>query len=417
MTFSNKCAERSSTAARRSARRAAFRGVIAMIALLSPVAAACNERDTGSDGSPAVGQSGAGAPAPSIPGTGGTAANGGLAAAAGQGGASAGGEGGALAAGAAGMSAPQAGSGGEVSGAGAGAGSGGEPAAGGAAAPAVIDYAARGPYTVVTEKNVGETFRNSNVTDQSAFCAAFVGGIMLPGEGNVDEELTNYPADMDRQLYTLFRPETFLEGATYPVITWGNGTCAQPLLYTEILEHLASHGFIVIATNATSVGSGMEMQRGLDFVLAENERQGSTLFGKVAVDLLGASGHSQGSGATVAVGASERIRVTVPIQGASAAGVRALTGPTFLISGETDTLVTPSSIKSAFGAATVPAVYGMSIGQDHLMPGRMPAPILEALTAWFAIHLQMADAARPLFYGDACGLCSDPAWTIEQKNL
>jgi hypothetical protein len=59
----------------------------------------------------------------------------------------------------------------------------------------------------------------------------------------------------------------------------------------------------------------------------------------------------------------------------------------------------------------------MSIGQDHLMPGRMPAPILEGLTAWFAIHLQMAEAARPLFYGDACGLCSDPAWTIEQKNL
>ncbi|HMI91310.1 MAG TPA: hypothetical protein VK509_08100, partial [Polyangiales bacterium] len=121
--------------------------------------------------------------------------------------------------------------------------------------------------------------------------------------------------------------------------------------------------------------------------------------------------------ATVTVGANARIRVTVPIQSASAAGVRALKGPTFLISGETDTLVVPSGVETAFNAATVPAVYGMSMGQDHLMPGRMPEPILEGVTAWFAIHLQMADAARPLFYGDDCGVCKDTKWTVKRKNL
>jgi len=281
----------------------------------------------------------------------------------------------------------------------------------------VVDYAKRGPYEVATEKNVGMTFRNANVTDQTAFCAAFVGSISLPGEGNVDEELTNYPADMDRTLYTMFRPTTFREGKKYPVVTWGNGTCAQPLLYTEILEHLASHGIVVIATNATSVGSGMEMQRGLDFVIAENTRADGALFGKIDMEQLGASGHSQGSGAAVTVGGSARIRVTVPIQGASTGGVRALKGPTFLISGEKDTLATPSSIESAFGAASLPAVYGMAVGQDHLMPGRMPEPILGALTTWFAIHLLKDDAVKPLFFGDSCGLCSDATWKIQRKNL
>ena len=287
----------------------------------------------------------------------------------------------------------------------------------GGAPGAVVDYGAPGPYQVTIEKNVGQSVRNSGVRDETAFCAAFVGGISLPGEGNVDEELTNYPADMDRQLYTMFRPATWMEGKKYPVVTWGNGTCAQPLLYTEILEQLASHGIIVIATNATSVGSGMEMQRGLDFVLAENERSGSALFGKVDTVLLGASGHSQGSQATVTVGSNQRIVVTVPIQGASAGGVRSLKGPTFLISGETDTLVTPASVASAFNAATVPAVYGMSIGQDHLMPGRMPQPILKAITGWFALHLLKDEQARPLFYGASCGLCSDATWRIERKNL
>jgi hypothetical protein len=279
------------------------------------------------------------------------------------------------------------------------------------------DFSQRGPYQVVTEKNVGRDFRNSNVRDETATCRAFVGGVMLPGEGNVDEELTNYPADMDRQLYTLFRPAQLEAGKTYPAITWGNGTCAQPLLYSEILEHLASWGVIVIASNATSVGSGREMLRGIDFLLKENETEGSALFGKIDTTRFGASGHSQGSQGTVAAGADARIKVTVPIQGASAAGVRALKGPTFLIAGEKDTLVTPSSVQSAFNAATVPAVYGLSVGQDHLMPGRNPAPILEGVTGWFRIHLFADDTARALFYGASCELCSDPLWKITQKNL
>lgn len=297
------------------------------------------------------------------------------------------------------------------------AGTGGDGAAGASSGPGPVDYAQRGPYEVVTEKNVGEEFRNQNVMDDSAFCRAFVGGIMLPGEGNADEELTNYPADMDRQLYTLFRPKTLAEGKTYPVITWGNGTCAQPLLYSALLEHIASHGFIVIATNATSVGSGMEMQRGLDFVLAENEKSGSPLFGKINSELLGASGHSQGSMATVTVGGAARIKVTVPIEGAQAAAARELKGPTFLIAGEIDTLVTPASIESAFDAITVPAVYGVAMGLDHLMPGRMPDLILKAVVAWFATHLLNDADARSLFYGDSCGLCNDSIWTLKRKNL
>jgi hypothetical protein len=280
-----------------------------------------------------------------------------------------------------------------------------------------VDFAQRGPYEVATEKNVGEEFRNDNVTDDSAFCRSFVGSIMLPGEGNADEELTNYPSDMDRQLYTLFRPKTLAEGKTYPVITWGNGTCAQPLLYSELLEHIASHGFIVVATNSTSVGSGMEMQRGLDFVIAENEKTGSPLFGKINAELLGASGHSQGSMATVSVGGAARIKVTVPIEGAQAAAARELKGPVFLIAGEIDTLVTPASVESAFDAITVPAVYGLSMGLDHLMPGRMPGPILKAVVGWFATHLLNDSSARSLFYGDGCGLCNDSTWTLERKNL
>jgi pimeloyl-ACP methyl ester carboxylesterase len=202
----------------------------------------------------------------------------------------------------------------------------------------------------------------------------------------------------------------------FPVITWGNGTCSQPLLFEPLLGHLASHGFIVIATNWRWVASGAEMKRALEFVLAENANEKSALFGKVAVDKIGASGHSQGSGATVTVGADKRIVATVPIQGASAAGVRQLAGPTFLIAGDSDMSVSAASVESAFRAASVPAVYGLAEGVDHIVPVMMPAPILKAVTGWFRIHLAGDMAARELFY-DGCTLCKDPTWRIQTANL
>ena len=275
------------------------------------------------------------------------------------------------------------------------------------------DYGAKGPFDVVVEKNVGESFRNAGLTDDSARCASLVSGLGADADGG---DWAIYPKDMDRQLYTLFRPEKLEEGVKYPVITWGNGTCSQPLLFEPLLGNLASHGFIVIATNWRWVAGGVEMKRALEFVLAENANSKSVLFGKIAVDKIGASGHSQGSTATMTVGADKRIVTTVPIQGASAAGVRALAGPTFLIAGEKDTTVSPTGIESAFQAATVPAVYGLSLGIDHIVPVMMPQPLLKAITAWFRIQLTDDEHARPLFY-DPCELCSDPTWRIKTAHL
>jgi hypothetical protein len=112
----------------------------------------------------------------------------------------------------------------------------------------------RGPYEVVVEKNVGEKFRNTGLTDDSASCASLVSGLGADADGG---DWAIYPTDMDRQLYTLFRPAEFKEGEKYPVITWGNGTCSQPLLFEPLLGHLASHGFVIIATNWRWVAGGV----------------------------------------------------------------------------------------------------------------------------------------------------------------
>jgi hypothetical protein len=278
-----------------------------------------------------------------------------------------------------------------------------------------VDYTKKGPYTVVTQKNVGTAFSNE-VSDDSFFCNLFIGAL---GGSNpdVDKELTTYPADMQRGLYTLFRPEPLEAGKTYPLLTWGNGTCSHPLLFDELIDHVVSHGFIVIASNSRQVGDGKVMLRGIDFMLSENENKSSPLYGKIDTKMIGAFGHSQGSMATATAGADKRIVATVPIMGASVADARKLNGPTFLIAGEKDTIVSPTGIKDAYDATTVPAMYGLSMGQDHLMPGLKPEYIWDAVTAWFKIHLTGDKPARDMFYGTACTLCKDPRWQVQRKNL
>lgn len=292
-------------------------------------------------------------------------------------------------------------------------GSGGD--AGSDAGTAAIDYKLPGPYKVVIEKNAGQAFRNT-VDDDTLLCNLFIG--LLGGENpDVDKELTTYPSDMQRGLYTVFRPDPLEAGKKYPVLTWGNGTCSHPLLFDELLTHVASHGFIVVASNSRWVGDGTVMLRGVDFMLSEANRSGGPYFGKIETAMIGAFGHSQGSLATVTAAADARIVASVPIMGVSADAITKVKGPTFLIAGEKDTLIAPATVKESFDASTVPTAYGLALGQDHLMPGRDAAKIWDAVTAWFKIHLSKDTQARALFYGDACTLCSDPRWKLERKNL
>ena len=45
----------------------------------------------------------------------------------------------------------------------------------------------------------------------------------------------------------------------HPIISWGNGTGVSPSGYAWLLGHLASWGFVVIASESRNTGSGEEM--------------------------------------------------------------------------------------------------------------------------------------------------------------
>ena len=92
----------------------------------------------------------------------------------------------------------------------------------------------------------------------------------------------------------------------------------DPNLYRALLNHLASHGFVVIASNSTNVAQGTPapMVAGVTWVLEQNADPASPMYQRIDTTHIGGTGHSQGGFATTTAGADARITTIAPLCGA-----------------------------------------------------------------------------------------------------
>ncbi|HEY5955944.1 MAG TPA: hypothetical protein VIV60_05300 [Polyangiaceae bacterium] len=255
------------------------------------------------------------------------------------------------------------------------------------------DPAAAGPFATVTENNVGPE-----------------AGVGAAGAAGAPQ-------------FTMFRPKDMAQGGLcHPVVTWGNGTSANPSMYKVLLNHLASHGFVVIASNSPNVlqGSPAPMLVGVTWVLAQNDDPASVLYHRIDTAHIGATGHSQGAMATAQASGDSHIVASVPIEGANPQ--KNLHGPAMFFCGGLDDIVGCNGAQSAINAVTtVPAMFAEYLSVDHgswlTFVGNKPSVVETAVTAWMRVHLMDDTALRSWFYGPSCKLCTDSGWTIIQKNM
>jgi len=223
--------------------------------------------------------------------------------------------------------------------------------------------------------------------------------------------------------FTMFRPKDLSQGGLcHPVITWGNGTGSNPSLYKVLLNHLASHGFVVIASDSPNVSQGTPapMVAGVTWVLQQNDDPTSELYQKIDTTHIGATGHSQGAFATTSAGADSHIVTIAPLCGASAQ--RNLHGPAWLFCGGMDTTVPCSTVQNASNAiSNVPVMQADYLSVDHAswitFRGTKPSPVEAAVTAWMRVQLMGDTALRTWFYGPSCKLCTDSGWQVVQKMM
>ena len=352
-------------------------GLAALCSALIALPTACGDAQTGSNDGPlgpgstgSGGQVGAGQ-GDATAGVGGPVAGAAGAAGATGGSAGIGGGGGAPLTGGVGGG----GSGGAPSG-----GSGGDPDGGPEPMtgrfPSVTDLEADGPYAAVTVENSG------------------------PGGG-----------------YTVYHPQELgPDGLKNPFLTWGNGATTVPSLY-PMLPHLASHGFVVIASNNAFV-TGDEMRAGIDWLFEQNEDASSMFYQKLDTTNVASMGYSLGSLATFEIAADPRLVTTVHISGGAMdkAVVPNLSNPAAFFCGGPDDIA-HDNCESDFMLASVPVFYGVFPGDHFGVLGDYAMPISKVVTGWLRWRLMHDDGLASMFVGPDCSVCKDAGWTVQQKDF
>ncbi|MDD3409184.1 MAG: alpha/beta hydrolase [Eubacteriales bacterium] len=101
--------------------------------------------------------------------------------------------------------------------------------------------------------------------------------------------------------YEIWYPSDLETGdAQYPVVIFCNGTGVKASKYTAVMKHLASWGFVVMATEEEYSWNGFGAEMCLRFAMKMNAQEqvhdwkSNPFLGKLDLEHIGVSGHSQG---------------------------------------------------------------------------------------------------------------------------
>jgi hypothetical protein len=224
--------------------------------------------------------------------------------------------------------------------------------------------------------------------------------------------------------YTVVAPTTLgkLNGAPFkhPIITWGNGITTTPSYYPSWFSLMASNGFVVIASNSSSV-TPQNMTDGLDWMVQQNSASGPYQ-GVLDTKCLFTVGYSLGGGGAVTTGSHADVVATIGIHPAAFAGNPGLKGPLLLFTAETDTVCVPAtSVHPAFAGSPVQSFYadlskaGDPSNTGHIIPVTNPGLEQPGTMAWLRLWAYGDQGGKAPFWGSSATLCQAP-WTCESKQ-
>lgn len=245
--------------------------------------------------------------------------------------------------------------------------------------------------------------------------------------------------------HLVYRPtslDAFPSQDTLPVVAWGNGAClADGSTFAGYLSTLASYGFLVVGTapvegDPQARVTPADLVAALDWAEAENARTGAPLAGKIATDSVAVMGMSCGGTMAIEAAADPRVDTVgvwnsgVWISGEmrTADGVllsettkddlAAIHGPALFVNGDD---LDPATVNAADDVARighVPVFFGSRRGAGHMGTYEHPngGEFATIGADWLLWRLKGDEAAGAMFTGEACGLCTNPDWTVQRKG-
>lgn len=244
----------------------------------------------------------------------------------------------------------------------------------------------------------------------------------------------------DFKKYEIYYPSDITVGSSaYPVVIYSNGTGVAASKYPAVLKHLASWGFIVMATEEENSWNGFSSEMCLRTVIMLNETesvdgwQSNPFYGHVDLDHIGVSGHSQGGvGVINAATENKHGHMIKAIFSASPTNMplasalqweydpSLITAPVFFVSstGNADETVVVSGgqLKDIYDAVpeNVTKVMARRTNADH---GDMLSFADGYMTAWFMWQLRGDQEAAGAFKGDRPELMNNPLYQDQEINI
>jgi dienelactone hydrolase len=281
-----------------------------------------------------------------------------------------------------------------------------------------------------------------------------------------------YPAlkEMDPSLpnHVIYRPAdlTKLGKQKLGVLAWGNGGCSADGAGARLhLAEIASHGYLAIAAGTILSGPGApprapgspspgappapgaagalpsipppatkasSLREAIDWALAENTRAGSHYFGRIDPQWIAVSGWSCGGLQALEIAADPRVRTVIihnsgifsaganPIPGMdfSKALLQKLHTPTLYILGGPTDIAYANGMDDFKQINAVPVmVVNLEVGHGGTFIQPNGGRAASVAASWLDWQLKGDIQASKRFTGPDCGLCTDPQWQVQRKNM
>lgn len=262
--------------------------------------------------------------------------------------------------------------------------------------------------------------------------------------------------------HTIYRPSnlaSFAGETTLPIVSWGNGACANAgTLFENFLRQIASHGYIAISVGpkdaplpafARNQGDGATPQptraplpqsrdeqlvHAIDWAVKENARKGSEYYQRLNVERIAVMGQSCGGLQTIVASSDPRVKTSVlwnsgvftnntdamamRISNARKEDLDKLHAPiAYFIGGPSD--VAFANAEDDFNRIAHVPVFKGNLNVGHGGTFRDPGAgwFGEVGVAWLDWQLKGDARAAKYFVGAECHLCTNGLWKIEKKGI
>jgi dienelactone hydrolase len=246
---------------------------------------------------------------------------------------------------------------------------------------------------------------------------------------------------------TIYRPRDlspFGENQKLPILLWGNGACANTTQeHKNFLSEIASLGYVVLAiglldqienrdeTSRQKTQTG-QLLTALDWIIAENGRDGRRFVGKIDTAKVAAMGMSCGGLQAIEISPDPRISTTVvcnsgvlpdpsPLPGMPALKkdiLAKLHAPVLYIMGGPSDIAYKNAMDDFSRVNHLPiAMTNFDVGHGGTYARPHGGEFTPVALAWLDWQLKGKKENSGVFLGEESKLAEDPEWTVETKNF